>query len=84
MNRWLHARRGCGKADYLLLNCQFDKALWELAFSCIGISWIVSNSIKNHLWAWDGFFGRKVKKKALVFLDVIFLENLERAKSNSL
>ena len=44
--------------DHLLLHCQFT-----VAVSLLGISWVASDSIKNHLLAWEGFFGRKVKRK---------------------
>ena len=44
-------------------------------FGCLGILWVALDSIKNHLVAWEGFFGRKVKWKKttdLVLPQVIF------------
>jgi len=81
MNRWLHVQRGVEIANLLLLNCQFAKALRELAFSCLSISWVVSKI--NHLLTWEGFFGRQVTKN-LVFSSCDFLEHLESAQSKSL
>ena len=29
----------------------------------MGVSWVASDLIKNHLLPWEGFFGMKVRKK---------------------
>ena len=55
---------------------------FTLDVSCLGISRVASDCIKNHLLAWEGFFGRKVKKKkaALVLPYIIFGVFGEREK----
>ena len=71
---------------HLLLHCPFARALRDLAFCCSGGSWIISTSIRAHLFAWERFLCRKAKRKhARLFRHVIFQSIWhERNKSLSL
>jgi len=55
INRSLMCKGDSESMDNLLLHYQFARALGDLALSRLGISWVASLPMKNHLLTWEGF-----------------------------
>ena len=49
VNRCFTCKGDYESTDHFLLHCEFTRVLWDLTISCLGVSWVASNSIKKHL-----------------------------------
>jgi len=70
--------------NVLLLHRPFANAFLNLAFRFLGVSWVISNPIRDYFFAWEGFFSRKAKKKNARLFPCVFSEYLASQKLEGL
>ena len=73
VNRCCMCKGEYESVDHLLLHYKVASVLLELAINCLGIFWVAPNSIRSHLLAWEGMFGRKVRKKGRVDVTACYI-----------
>lgn len=59
--------------NYGLFWCSVVYKLWTMVYSLLGISWVVSGSVRDEIWAWKGLAGRRKQAEIIpltVFWDV--------------
>ena len=53
-NRCYMCKGDSESANHLLFHRKAARALWEIAFNCLGVCGVAFDSIKNHVLEWEG------------------------------
>ena len=65
---------------HILLHCLVVNFLWDVFFSLVGFSWVLSKTVKDAPTQLEGFFCWKNEKKDLeIYSPLHFLDNVEGA-----
>ena len=52
VNRCCLCKLNGESVDHLLLHCEVACSLWNVRFSCFGLSWVMPNSVKDLFTCW--------------------------------
>lgn len=54
MVNWCYLCMAAAKyCNHLLLWCPMTYSIWNMVYTLLGINWVIGESVKKELWAWD-------------------------------
>lgn len=57
VNRCYMCKGEAESYEHLLSWCTFAYKLWMLAYSLLGINWVIGGPVREEIWAWKGNTG---------------------------
>lgn len=79
VNAYYFYKKAEESCNHILLWCLVVHRLWSIVQNTLRISWVVSGSVKNKIWAWKGM-GSKRKHVEMIQLTIFWVVWKKRNK----